>query len=126
MRVIVSRRASEKQAASTNSVSRFETEMLTHPENLQALSRLNEGWVSRAMGRTKTRRLILDLDSSESPVHGEQEGASYSGHFECVCYHPLFCFNQDGDCEGAMLRPGHVHSAHDWKELLEPVVAVSG
>ncbi len=123
MRVIVSRRASEKQAASTNSVSRFETELLTHPENVEALSRLNEVWVSRAMGRTKTHRLILDLDSSESPVHGEQEGFSYNGHFACVCYHPLFCFNQYGDCEGAMLSPGHAHSAHDWKELLEPVVA---
>ena len=122
MRVIVSRRASQKQAASTNSMSRFETEMLTHPENLPALSRLNEAWVSRAMGWTKTRRIILDLDSSESPVHGEQEGSSYNGHFQCVCYHPLFCFNQYGDCEGAMLRPGHVHSAHDWKELLQPVV----
>jgi len=44
-------------------VGRFETEMLTHPENLPALSRLNEAWVSRAMGRTKTHRLILDLDS---------------------------------------------------------------
>jgi hypothetical protein len=75
------------------------------------------------MGRTKTRRIILDLDSSESPVHGEQEGSSYNGHFQCVCYHPLFCFNHYGDCEEAMLRPGHVHSAHDWKELLEPVVA---
>ena len=123
MRVIVSRRASEKQAASTNCVSRFETELLTHPENLLALSRLNEAWVSRAMGRTKTRRIILDLDSSESPVHGEQEGSSYNGHFQCVCYHPLFCFNQYGDCEGGMLRPGHVASAHDWKELLERVVA---
>ena len=87
MRVIVSRRASDKQAASTNCVSRFETEMLTGPENLQALSELKGAWVSRAMGRTKTRRIILDLDSSESPVHGEQEGSSYNGHFQCVCYH---------------------------------------
>ena len=85
MRVIVSRRASEKQAASTNSVSRFETELLTRPENLPALSRLNEAWVSRALGRTNTRRIILDLDSSEIPVHGEQEGSSYKGHFACVC-----------------------------------------
>jgi hypothetical protein len=123
MRVVVSRRASDKQAASTTSVSRFETEMLTGPENLQTLPKLNEAWVSRAMGRTRTRRIILDLDISESPVHGEQEDSSYNGHFECVCYHPLFCFNQYGDCEGAMLRPGHVHSAHDWKKLLEPVVA---
>ena len=102
MRVIVSRRASEKQAASTTTVSRFETGMLTDPENLQALSKLNGAWVSRAMGRTRTRRIILDLDSSESPVHGQQEGSSYNEHFECVCCHPLFCFNQYGDCEGAM------------------------
>jgi hypothetical protein len=61
MRVIVSRRASDKQAASTNSVSRFETEMLTGPENLEALSRLNGAWVSRAMGRTKTRRIIVTV-----------------------------------------------------------------
>jgi len=100
MRMIVSRRASEQQGASTNCVSRFETELLTHPENLPALSRLNEAWVSRAMDRTNTCRIILDLDSSESPVHGEQEGSSYNGHFECVCYHPLFCFNQWGTARG--------------------------
>jgi hypothetical protein len=62
------------------------------------------------------------MDSSESPVHGQQEGAAYNGHFECVCYHPLFLFNQFGDCEGATLRPGNVHSAEGWQELLEPVV----
>ena len=44
----------------------------------------------------------------------------YNGHFECVCYHPLFLFNQFGDCEGATLRPGNVHSADGWQELLEP------
>ena len=35
-------------------------------------------------------------------------------------YHPLFLFNQFGDCEGATLRPGNVHSADGWQELLEP------
>ena len=66
------------------------------------------------------------MDSSESPVHGEQEGAAcppWAGHFACVCYHPIFVFNQLGDCEGAKLRPGNVHSAHDWEEVLEPIVA---
>ena len=37
-------------------------------------------------------------------------------------YHHLFLFNQFGDCEGATLRPGNVHSADGWQELLEPVV----
>jgi Transposase DDE domain group 1 len=33
---------------------------------------------------------ILDMDSSESPTHGEQEGSVWNGHFGCTCYHPLF------------------------------------
>ena len=74
------------------------------------------------MAHTLHQRVILDMDSSESPVHGQQEGAAYNGHFECVCYHPLFLFNQFGDCEGAKLRSGNVHSADDWQEVLDPVV----
>ena len=66
--------------------------------------------------------MILDMDSSESPTHGQQEGSVYNGHFECTCYHPLFCFNQYGDLEGAMLREGNVHSADNWRAVLEPVV----
>ena len=68
---------------------------------------------------TDDRRVILDMDSSESPVHGEQEGASYNGHFGSTCYHPLFVFNQFGDCEGAMLRGGNVHSAHRRRDVLD-------
>ena len=74
------------------------------------------------MAHTLHQRVILDMDSSESPVHGQQEGAAYNGHFECVCYHPLFLFNQFGDCEGAKLRSGNVHSADDWQEVLDPVL----
>jgi hypothetical protein len=121
MQAVVGRRALEKQAASTNTLSRFETEVLVTEENLKGLEQLNAEWVDRAMMRTRHQRIILDMDSSESPVYGEQEGAAYNGHFECVCYHPLFCFNQFGDCEGAVLRPGNVHSAEGWREALEPI-----
>ena len=78
------------------------------------------------MSRTPHRRVILDMDSSESPVHGEQEGASYNGHFGSTCYHPLFVFNQFGDCEGAMLRAGNVHSAHRWRDVLDPILSRYG
>ena len=57
-----------------------------------------------------------------SPTHGEQEGTAYNGHFGCTCYHPLFLFNQFGDLERCSLRPGNVHSADGWREVLEPVV----
>ena len=126
MRVIVGRRGLERQAASTNTMSRFETKVLTRKHNPEGLARMNAQWVDRAMAHTSHRRVILDMDSSKSPVHGEQEGAAYNGHFGCTCYHPIFVFNQFGDCEGAMLRPGNVHSAHNWLEVLDPIVARYG
>ena len=122
MRVIVGWQGTEKQAASTNTMSRFETEVLTEEENLDGLARLNVEWVDRAMAQTSHQRVILDMDNSESPVRGQQEGVAYNGHFESVCYHRLFLFNHFGDCEGAMLCPGNVHSAERWREVLEPVV----
>jgi hypothetical protein len=121
MQAVVGRRALEKQAASTNTLSRFETEVLVREENRKGLRQLNAEWVNRAMRCTPHQRVILDMDSSESPVHGQQEGTAYNGHFGRTCYHPLFCFNQFGDCEGAMLRPGNVHSAAGWRELLSPI-----
>ncbi|MDY6796446.1 MAG: IS1380 family transposase [Actinomycetota bacterium] len=42
-------------------------------------------------------------------------------HFLSRCYHPLLVFNQYGDCEGAHLRPGNVHSADGWRALLVPI-----
>lgn len=122
MQAVVGRRAMEKQAASSNTLSRFETEALVTEENLRGLEQLNTQWIDQAMAWTPHQRVILDMDSSESPVYGEQEGAAYNGHFETVCYHPLFLFNEFGDCEGAMLRPGNVHSAERWRQVLEPIV----
>ena len=122
LRQIVGGRAKERAAASTSQMSRFETEILSSDENLQALTDLCGRWVVEANRRSRTKELILDMDSSESPTHGQQEGSAYNGHFECACYHPLFCFNQYGDLEGAMLREGNVHSADNWRAVLEPVV----
>ena len=122
LRVVVGWKGPDRNAASTSEMGRFETELLTQKENLKGIERLNVEWIKRALAKTVHRRIILDIDSSESPVHGEQEEAAYNGHFGCICYHPLFCFNQFGDCEGAVLRPGNVHSADGWKEFINPIV----
>ena len=55
-------------------------------------------------------------------MHGAQEGSAYNGHFESVCYHPLFLFTEHGDCVAATLRPGNVPSADDWDDLLLPEI----
>ena len=73
MRVIVGWQGSERKGASTSEMGRFETEFLTQEDNLKGLARINTQWVERAMAHV-TRRVILDMDSSESPVHGQQEG----------------------------------------------------
>ena len=122
LRVVVGWKGPDRNAASTSEMGRFETELLTQKGNLKGIERLNVEWIKRALAKTVHRRIILDIDSSESPVHGEQEEAAYNGHFGCMCYHPLFCFNQFGDCEGAVLRPGNVHSADGWKEFINPIV----
>jgi len=95
MRAVTGKR--KKKAASANTIGRFETGALTRKENLDGLSEINGRWVEKAMEKTPHRRIILDMDSSESPVYGEQEGSVYNGHFGCNCYHPLFCFNQYSD-----------------------------
>jgi len=123
LRRVVGGRARERPAASTSLMSRFETEILASDENLPALTDLCGRWVTEANRRSGMKELSLDMDSSESPTHGRQEGSAWNGHFECTCYHPLFCFNQYGDLERAMLREGNVHSADNWRAVLEPVVA---
>jgi hypothetical protein len=122
MRHVVGGRAVDRQAASTSEVGRFETDVLTHPDNLAALMNIPGQWVDRVRQRRAINKLILDMDSSVSETWGQQEGTAYNGHFGCTCYHPLFLFNQEGDVERALLRQGNVHSADDWRSVLEPVV----
>jgi hypothetical protein len=119
---VVGNRAIDGQAASTSQKSRFETKGLATSENRAALADLNGQWVDRFLDRTGLKYIVLDMDSSVSPTHGEQEGTAWNGHFGCACYHPLFLFNQFGMLERCALRPGNVHSADGWMAVLEPVM----
>ncbi len=122
MRWIVGDKAIERGGASTSQMGRFETELLATDDNLVALANLSGIWIDRVHARKPPKVIVLDMDSSVSPTHGEQEGTAYNGHFGCTCYHPLFVFNQFGDLERSALRPGNVHSADGWRDVLEPVV----
>jgi hypothetical protein len=123
MRWVVGDRAITSSAASASQMGRFETKWLSRPENVAALIDLPGRWIDKVRRRRGPKTIILDMDSSESPTYGEQEGSAYNGHFACMCYHPLFIFNQFGDVERCVLRPGNVHSADGWRAVLEPVIA---
>ena len=121
-RLIGSKKNWDRGGALTSRLQSFETGMLAGDENLIGLMAVNRELVAQADGCDESNRVVLDMDSTESPVHGQQEGSAYNGHFESVCYHPLLLFNQHGDCLAAKLRPGNVSSAEDWDELLLPEI----
>jgi hypothetical protein len=102
MRWIVGGKATQGSAASPSQMGRFETRWLAAERNLSALSHLSGQWTDRARACRSPRSIVLDMDSSVSPTHGEQEMSVWNGHFECTCYHPLFVFNQFGDLEVIM------------------------
>jgi len=123
MRWVVGGRAANGHAASPSQMGRFETKWLTMAKNLSALADLSGQWIDKVHSRRPPRGILLDMDSSVSPTHGEQENSVWNGHYDCTCYHPLFLFNQFGDLERCALRPGNVHSADGWENVLKPVVA---
>src|SRR3989442_15896561 len=121
-RMLASRERREASVALTSTLQWFETEVLAAERNYQGLTRLNTALIQHASTRSPNPRVTLDIDSSESPVHGAQEQSAYNGHFESVCYHPLFVCNPDCDCLSAKLRPGNVHSADGWDDVLLPII----
>jgi len=123
MRWVVGGKAVKGRAASASQMGRFETRWLTADNNLLALADLSGQWIDRVHARRPHKGVIIDMDSSVSPTHGEQENSVWNGHYGCTCYHPLFVFNQFGDLERCALRPGNVHGADCWESVLKPVVA---
>jgi hypothetical protein len=117
MRWVVGDRAITGSAACASQMGRFETKWLGRAENLAALADLSGQWIDKVHQRRPLRIVVLDMDSSESPTYGEQEGSAYNGYFGCTCYHPLFVFNQLGDVERCALRSGNVQSADGWRAV---------
>jgi hypothetical protein len=73
MRWIVGGKAAYASAASPSQMGRFETRWLTAEKNLSALADLSGKWIDSVHARRPPRGVVLDMDSSVSPTHGEQE-----------------------------------------------------
>jgi Transposase DDE domain group 1 len=65
---------------------RLEPKWLSRPENLAALADLSGQWIDKVQPRRPPTIIVLDMDPSESPRYGEQEGSAYNRHFGCTCY----------------------------------------
>jgi Transposase DDE domain group 1 len=42
--------------------------------------------------RRPPRQIVLDLDATDDPLHGRQEGRFFHGYYDCYCYLPLYVF----------------------------------
>jgi hypothetical protein len=68
--------------------------------------------------------ILLDVDSTDDPTHGEQEDRAYHGYYRQHMYHPLLVFDgETGQLITAILRPGTVHAGHGVVAILGRIVA---
>ena len=56
------------------------------------------------------RDIVLDLDATDDPLHGHQEGRFFHGYYDCYCYLPLYIFCGD-QLLAAKLRPSNIDGA---------------
>jgi hypothetical protein len=42
--------------------------------------------------KTPPKEIVLDLDATDDPLHGHQEGRFFHGYYDCYCYLPLYVF----------------------------------
>ena len=71
MRWIVAGRATSGVAASPSQMGRFETQWLAAGNNLPVLTKLSGQWIERVHSGRPPRGILLDMDSSVGPTHGE-------------------------------------------------------
>jgi DDE family transposase len=68
------------------------------------------------------KRVILDLDATDDPLHGAQEGRFFHGYYGCYCYLPLYIF-VGRHLLVAKLREANIDAAAGAREELERIVA---
>jgi hypothetical protein len=94
---------SDRDLASQPTLSRLENE--AGPKSCYLLARaILESYLTRHPKRP--RRLILDLDTTADPTHGQQEFSAFHAFYDEHIYLPLLVYDQDGDLLAAVLQPG--------------------
>jgi hypothetical protein len=110
------------ELASQPTLSRFENAF--GPKACYALAvALGEIYLQERERDGVPTQIVLDLDGTDDPTHGQQEGTAYHGYYGQYQYHPLLVFDgQTGQLITAVLRPGTVHASHGVVSILKRIV----
>jgi hypothetical protein len=72
------------------------------------------------------RRIVIDMDATDDPAHGQQQFEFFHGYYGHHCFLPLFVFcsvdGQDEELVGAILRPGNSHAGRRSAAILVRLV----
>ena len=102
---------------------------LSRLENLadwRTLARIGLGQIDlycRSFARPPSR-IVLDIDDTDDPAHGQQELALFNAHYDCTCFQPIHIF--DATCGKpvlSLLRPGKRPSGAEVAKILRHVIA---
>lgn len=109
--------------ASQSTLSRFE-----NWADSKSVYRMSVEMVDIFVERQKIRhpkRIVIDIDATVDPTHGQQQYQLFNGFYDCHCYLPLLIF---GSCDGrpmeilsAVLRPGNAPSGKRAAAILRRV-----
>jgi Transposase DDE domain group 1 len=72
--------------------------------------------------RRPPKQIILDLDATDDPIHGHQEGRFFHGYYDCFCYLPLYVFC-GRHLLAAKLRRSNIDASAGAVEEVERIVA---
>jgi len=101
---------------------------LSRLENLpdwRALARIGLGQIDlycRSFARPP-QRIVLDIDDTDDPAHGQQELALFNAHYDCTCFQPIHVFDGlSGKPILSLLRPGKRPSGEEVAKVLRHVI----
>ncbi len=81
-----------------------------------------ESFVERKK-KDKPKRIILDIDSTDDPTHGNQQQSLFHGYYDQYMYHPLVIYDaESGDLITAVLRPGNAHASNGLLKILKRII----
>lgn len=85
------------------------------------LRRFEQAWLDSLSANRDV--VILDVDATDDPVHGQQQLGFFHGYFDSYVYHPLVIFDgSTGELITAILRPGNTHASRGAKGVLRRLI----